>query len=148
MSKIDDMDLFVQVVKAGGLAAAGRKVGLSPASMTARINALEKRYNTRLLQRTTRRISLTNDGQRFYDACLRVLAEVEQAEASLQSDKETLSGHLRVTAPSDFGRLYVAPALAEFVQCHPAVTPYLNLSDGVVHLVESYARIWCMGSFH
>jgi DNA-binding transcriptional LysR family regulator len=104
--------------------------------MTARINALEKHYKTRLLHRTTRRISLTDAGQRFYDACLRVLAEVEQAEASLHSDKNTLSGRLRITASSDFGRQYVAPALAEFVQQHPAVTPYLHLSDGIVNLVE------------
>jgi len=62
MSKIDDMELFIIVVKAGGLAVAGRQIGLSPASMTSRINAPEKRYNTRLLQRTTRRISLTVAG--------------------------------------------------------------------------------------
>jgi DNA-binding transcriptional LysR family regulator len=83
MSKIDNMELFVQVVKAGGLAVAGRQVGLSPASMTARINTLEQHYNTRLLNRTTRKISLTDAGQRFYDACLRVLAEVDGAEALL-----------------------------------------------------------------
>lgn len=136
MSRIDDMALFVQVVKAGGLAAAGRQIGLSPASMTARVNALEAHYNTRLLQRTTRRISLTDVGQRFYNACLRVLEEVKQAETLLQSDKELLSGQLRITAPSDFGRLYVVPAIAEFVQQHPAITPYLHLTDGVVNLVE------------
>ncbi len=137
MSKIDDMALFVQVVKAGGLAAAGRQIGLSPASMTARVNALEEHYNTRLLQRTTRRISLTDAGQRFYNACLRVLEEVKQAEAALQSNKESLSGQLRVTAPSDFGRQYVVPALSDFVSQHPAVTPYLHLSDGVVNLIEN-----------
>ncbi|MEE9326767.1 MAG: LysR family transcriptional regulator [Cocleimonas sp.] len=136
MSKIDDMALFVQVVKSGGLAAAGRQLELSPASMTARVNALEQHYDTRLLQRTTRRISLTDAGNRFYEACLRVLAEVEQAEAALQSDKESLSGQLRITAPSDFGRQYVVPALADFVSQHPAVTPYLHLSDGVVNLIE------------
>ena len=136
MSKIDDMELFVIVVKAGGLAAAGRQIGLSPASMTARINALEKRYNTRLLQRTTRRISLTDAGQRFYNACLRVLTEVEQAEALLQSDKDFLSGQLRITAPSDFGRQYVAPALSEFVNQHPDVKPYLHITDAIVNIVE------------
>jgi DNA-binding transcriptional LysR family regulator len=136
MSKTDDMALFVHVVNAGGLAAAGRQIGLSPASMTARINTLEKRYNTRLLHRTTRRISLTDAGQRFYDACLRVLAEVEQAEALLLGDKDSLSGQLRITAPSDFGRQYVAPALSDFVHMNPSVTPFLHLTDGVVNLVE------------
>lgn len=136
MAKIDDMELFVYVVKAGGLAAAGRQIGLSPASMTARINALEQHYKTRLLHRTTRSITLTDAGQKFYGACLRVLDEVEQAEALLQNDRESLSGQLRITAPADFGRQYVAPALADFVSLHPALSPYLHLSDGIVNLAE------------
>ncbi|MFW5426573.1 MAG: LysR family transcriptional regulator [Methylophagaceae bacterium] len=136
MSKIDNMALFVQVVKAGGLAAAGRQLGLSPASMTARVNALEQHYKTRLLNRTTRKISLTDAGQRFYNACLRVLAEVAEAEALLRNDNEGLSGNLRITATSDFGRQFVAPALTEFAQLNPKVTPYLHLSDGVINLVE------------
>ncbi|MCU7932462.1 MAG: LysR family transcriptional regulator [Candidatus Thiodiazotropha sp. (ex Codakia rugifera)] len=136
MSKIDDIVLFVRVVKARGLAAAGRQIGLSPASMTARMNALEQRYNTRLLQRTTRNISLTDAGKRFYDACLRVLDEIEHAESLLQSDKVSLSGQLRITAPSDFGRQYVAPAMVEFMQLHPEVTPYLHLTDAVENLIE------------
>ncbi len=136
MSKIDDMALFVQVVKTGGLAAAGRQIGLSPASMTLRVNALEQRYHTRLLNRTTRKISLTDAGSRFYQACLRVVDEVENAEAQLLDEDGSLSGRLRITAPSDFGRQYVAPALAEFIGQHPAVVPLLHLTDGVVDLVE------------
>jgi DNA-binding transcriptional LysR family regulator len=124
------------VVKTGGLAAAGRQIGLSPASMTSRINALERHYSTRLLNRTTRKISLTDAGQRFYNACLRVMAEVKTAEALLQSNKETLSGQLRVTATSDFGRQFVAPALSEFVNQNPDVVPYLHLTDGLMNLVE------------
>lgn len=136
MSKIDDIALFVRVVKAGGLAVAGRQIGLSPASMTARVNNLEQRYSTRLLNRTTRKISLTDTGQHFYDACLRVLAEVEGAEAVFQNDKQVLSGQLRVTASSDFGRQHVAPALSEFAKQHPDVIPYLHLTDGVMNLTE------------
>ncbi len=136
MSKIDDMLLFVEVVKAGGLAAAGRQMGLSPASMTVRINAMEKNYNTRLLHRTTRKITLTDAGQRFYEACLRVLKEVQHAEMLLQHDKKEFVGQLRITAPSDFGRQYVAPALTAFVAQHPSVTPYLHLTDGIINLVE------------
>lgn len=130
------MALFVRVVKAGGLAAAGRQVGLSPASVTGRINALEQHYKARFLNRTTRKISLTSVGQRFYDACLRVLAELEEAESVLQSSKQDLSGPLRVTASSDFGRQFVAPALSDFVSLYPGVIPYLHLSDGLTDLVE------------
>lgn len=136
MSKIDDMALFVRVVKADGLAAAGRQLGLSPASMTARVNAIEQRYSVRLLNRTTRKISLTEAGRDFYEGCLRVLAEVEDTEAVLQDKKRALSGRLRITAASDFGRQFVAPALAKFVTLHPEVIPYLHLGDGVMSLVE------------
>ena len=136
MNKIDNMALFVRVVKTGGLAAAGRQIGLSPASMTARMNALEQHYNTRLLNRTTRKISLTDAGQRFYQACLRVLSEMEAADASLTSDQACLSGQLRITATSDFGRQFVAPALVNFVEQHPNVKPYLYLTDGVINLID------------
>ncbi|MEM7761762.1 MAG: LysR family transcriptional regulator [Cyanobacteria bacterium P01_A01_bin.40] len=137
MTKIDDMLLFVQVVKAGGLAAAGRQLGLSPASMTARIKVLEARYDTRLLNRSTRSISLTDAGHRFYEACLRVVADVAEAEAVLQEGKRDYSGQLKVTAPSDFGRQFVVPALAEFVSEHLQVKPYLHLSDSMVNLIEA-----------
>ncbi len=136
MDQLGDMDLFVRVVKLGGLAVAGREVGLSPARVTARINNLEERYQTRLLNRTTRKILITDAGRRFYESCERVLAEVKQAEALLNNDKSYLFGPLRITAPSDFGRQYVAPALCEFVKLHATVTPYLHVSDGVTDLVE------------
>ncbi|MEL7226296.1 MAG: LysR family transcriptional regulator, partial [Cyanobacteria bacterium J06576_12] len=135
MAKIDDIALFVQIVKAGGLAAAGRQLGLSPASMTARLKAIESHYDTRLLNRSTRSISLTEAGQQFYEACLRVLAAVTEAESILQAGQKTFSGSLRITAPSDFGRQFVAPALAQFVCEHPEVTPYLFLSENIVNLI-------------
>ena len=136
MAQIDDMALFVQVVKSDGLAAAGRRLGLSPASMTARVNKLEQRYQTRLLSRNTRSIALTEEGKRFYQGCLRILEEMSAIEASLKGENDHLSGALRITAASDFGRHYVAPALAEFVKRHPAVNPCLYLTDGLDKLVE------------
>lgn len=136
MTKIDDMALFAHVVKAGGLAAAGRKLGLSPASMTARVNQIEKRYSTRLLTRNTRSIALTDAGERFYSGCIRVMAEVENTENMLQESQGNLRGHLRISATSDFGRQYVAPALAEFVDNHPDVSPHLVLSDGLINIID------------
>ena len=137
MSKIDDMILFVAVVKASGLAAAGRQLGLSPASMTARLNAMEARYNTRLLNRTTRSLTLTDPGRHFYEACLRVAQEVSHAEAILQESDETLRGTLRISAPSDFGRRLVAPALTDFITKHPDVRPYLYLSDEELNIYQN-----------
>lgn len=135
MDKLGDIDLFVRVIKSQGLAAAGREVGLSPARMTTRINGLEERYGVRLLNRTTRQISLTDEGREFYVACERILAEVEQAETSLQTGQTSFSGTLRITAPSDLGQQHIAPVLSTFVDKHPSIKPYLYLSDSVTDLV-------------
>lgn len=136
MDKLGDMDLFVKVIKKEGLAVAGREIGLSPARMTARMNRLEERYGVRLLNRTTRQISLTEEGRKFYKSCERILAEVEQAETSLQTGKVDFSGELRITAPSDLGQQHIAPVLANFVKKYPNITPYLYLSDSMVDLVR------------
>lgn len=136
MDKLGDMDLFVRIIKNGGLAAAGREVGLSPARMTARMNELEKRYSVRLLNRTTRSVSLTDEGREFYQTCERILAEVTQAEIRLQSGRECFAGPLRITATSDLGQQHVAPVLSKFVHDHPDVKPYLYLTDGIVNLTE------------
>ena len=137
MDKLGDMNLFVHVVRHSGLAAAGREIGLSPASMSARINALEARYGTRLLNRSTRHISLTEAGQRFYDACVRILADVDEVESQLSGDQEKLSGSLRITAPSDIGRQLVMPVLAKLVVDNPEINPYLHLCDGVINIMEN-----------
>ncbi|MGB1311626.1 MAG: LysR family transcriptional regulator [Leucothrix sp.] len=136
MDKLGDMDLFVRVVKNAGLAAAGREVGLSPASMSARINALEERYGTRLLNRSTRHVSATETGQQFYEACLGILADVNEVESQIFTGQETLSGTLRITASSDMGQLHIAKVLSQFVEKHPDLVPYLNLSDGIVNIIE------------
>lgn len=136
MDKLGDIDLFVRVIKKGGLAAAGREVGLSPARVTARINELENRYSVRLLIRTTRHVSLTDAGREFYAGCERILAEVEQTEARLQAGQESFTGPLRVTATSDLGQQHIAPILSKFVEQHPDITPCLHLTDGVVNLIE------------
>jgi len=136
MDKFGDMDLFVRVVKNKGLAAAGREVGLSPARVTARINALEKRYGVRLLIRTTRRVSLTDTGREFYAGCERILAEVKQAEARLQTGRKSFTGPLRVTATSDLGQQYIAPILSKFVKAYPDVRPCLHLTDRVINIAE------------
>lgn len=136
MDKFGDMDLFVRVVRAGGLAAAGREIGLSPASVSARINGLEQRYDTRLLNRTTRRVSVTDAGRAFYEASIGILADLAEAENQLVSSRVELAGPLRVTAPSDLGQQHIAPVLSRLVQKHPGIVPLLHLSDGVANLAE------------
>ncbi|GAB5451140.1 MAG: LysR family transcriptional regulator [Halioglobus sp.] len=136
MDKLGDMDLFVRVVRNGGLAAAGREIGLSPARMTARMNGLEQRYGVRLLTRTTRQVTLTEEGREFFNACENVLAEVKQAEGRLQAGRTSISGPLRITATSDLGQQHVAPVLERYIAEHPDVEPYLYLTDGVVNLAQ------------
>ncbi len=136
MGKLEDMTLLVAVVDAGGLAAAGRRMNLSPATMTARLKALEERYQTRFFNRSTRAIALTRSGEEFYYAALRVLEEVELAESKLMQKEGMLSGTLRIAAPSDFGRQYLSPALLDFSRQHPEVKSSLYLSEDVVDLIS------------
>ncbi|WP_044859827.1 LysR family transcriptional regulator, partial [Enterobacter ludwigii] len=110
MGKLEDMALLVEVAEAGGLSAAGRRLSLSPATMTARLKAIEERYQTRLFHRSTRAISLTRAGEEFYHAALRVLEEMHHAESLLAQKEGVLSGNIRLSAPSDFGRQYLSPA--------------------------------------
>ncbi|HBI09174.1 MAG TPA: LysR family transcriptional regulator [Franconibacter pulveris] len=135
MGKLEDMALLVEVVEAGGLAAAGRRLNLSPATMTARLKALEERYQTRFFNRSTRAIALTRAGEEFYHAALRVLEEVSLAEAKLSQKEGELSGTLRIASPSDFGRQFLSPALLAFSQLHPQVKSVLLLAEEVVDLI-------------
>lgn len=137
MNILSDMDLFVRVVHQNGLAAAGRELGLTPSSVTMRIKNLEKHYQAKLLTRTTRSISLTEEGHIFYTACLETLEKISETENKLKSGREQISGPLRVTATSDLGRRHIAPLLHEFVNIHPEVKPFLYLSDAVIPHAEN-----------
>jgi len=137
MNILKDMDLFVRVVHCDGLAAAGRELGMTPASVTMRIKNLEKHYQVKLLTRTTRSISLTESGRRFYEDSLQMLENISQVEHKLTSSRESISGPLRVTCTSDLGRQHIAPLIDEFIKDHPDVQPFLNLSDSVTDLTES-----------
>lgn len=137
MGKLEDMALLVEVVEAGGLAAAGRRMNLSPATMTARLKVLEERYQTRLFNRSTRAIALTRAGEDFYHAALRVLEEMAQAESKLTQREGVLSGSLRISAPSDFGRQYLSPALLDFCRQHPEVRSSVYLSENLVDLIAN-----------
>ncbi|MEB2416680.1 LysR family transcriptional regulator [Citrobacter sp. R-1.5.2] len=137
MGKLEDVALLVAVVEAGGLAAAGRRMNLSPATMTARLKALEERYQTRLFNRSTRAIALTRAGEEFYHAGLRVLEEMAQAESKLTQKDGMLSGSLRISAPTDFGCQYLSPALLEFSRQYPEVRSSVYLSENVVDLIAN-----------
>lgn len=137
MGKLEDMALLVAVAEAGGLSAAGRRLSLSPATMTARLKAMEERYQIRLFHRSTRAITLTRAGEDFYHAARRVLEEARHAESLLTQKEGVLSGNIRLSAPSDFGRQYLSPAIVDFSRRHPEVTFSVFLGERVEDLVAN-----------
>lgn len=137
MNLLEDMNLFVRVVRCGGLAAAGRELGMTPSNVTMRINNLEKHYQVKLLIRTTRSINLTDDGTEFYNDCLITLDKINQVENKLKSGQESVSGPLRITATSDLGRQHIAPVINNFINDFPDVQLFLNLSDAITNITEN-----------
>lgn len=132
---LDNLDLFLRIVQKGSLAAAGRELGLSPASVSERLAALERYYGVALLTRTTRAISLTDEGRLLVEGARRLLAEAEELESRLRLGAEQLSGPIRLSAPEDMGRQIVVPVIDAFLCEHAAVSVDLNLTDGYVDIV-------------
>ncbi len=135
MTILDSLTLFLRIVEKGGLAPAGRELGLSPATVSERLVALEKYYGAALLHRTTRAISLTDEGRLLVEGARRLLAEADELEALIRLGVNKISGPIRLSAPIDLGRSYVVPILDDFLAEHPEVTIDLNLTDGYVDLV-------------
>jgi DNA-binding transcriptional LysR family regulator len=136
MDRIDAMQAFVAVADLRGFAPAARKLGLSPSGVTRLVAALEDRLGARLLQRTTRSVMLTDAGARYLERIRRVLADVEEAEGSVQDERARPSGRLVVSAPIGFGRLHVSPVMSAYLKRYPQVSGELRLSDRMINLVE------------
>jgi len=130
-----DYRLFALVVEMGSITGAGQRLGLSPAAASKRLAALEERLGARLVHRTTRRLATTQAGQAFYEEVRAILAAAEAAEARVAGRGEHPAGLLRVSAPTSFGRLHVAPHLPAFLDLYPEVSAELLLDDGYVDLL-------------
>ena len=130
------MTAFVAVADLRGFAPAARRLGLSASTVTRLVAALEQRLATRLLQRTTRTVRLTDAGARYLERARRILAELAEAESAALAERSAPTGRLVVAASSLFGRLHVAPLMSVYLSRHPAVTGELTLSDRIVNLVE------------
>jgi DNA-binding transcriptional LysR family regulator len=133
---LNEISVFAKVVASGSLSAAARELGLSPAMVSRRLAGLEARLGVRLLNRTTRSLHLTDEGASYYESCSRVLAEIENANASVSAGRQEPQGVLRVALPAAFGNQYVAPLVPQFAALHPAVHLSLSLSDRSVNVVE------------
>jgi DNA-binding transcriptional LysR family regulator len=136
MDRIDAMQVFVAVADLKGFAPAARKLGLSPSAVTRLIAALEDRLGARLLQRTTRSVTLTDVGSNYLERVRRILADVEEAEGSAEGERTRPGGRLVVSAPVGFGRLHVSAMMSAYLKRYPEVTGELRLSDRMINLVE------------
>jgi len=136
MDRLGDMRLFVEAAAAGSLSAAGRKLGLSPAAASARLIKLEKALHTRLFERTTRQLRVTDEGRIYLQQCRIALQAIDDAEAALQAGQNVVRGKVRISATSDFGRYLLRGWLDEFVTVHPELKFALTLSDSVSNLMQ------------
>ncbi|WP_434046600.1 MULTISPECIES: LysR family transcriptional regulator [Sorangium] len=136
MSALLEMQTFLEIVDRGSLSAAARSLATVPSTISARLSSLEERLGVQLAIRSTRRLRLTEEGERYLVDCRRILEEVERSEACIRRGQGALRGSLRVTAPSDLGRGRLRPILDAFAEAHPRIRVYVHLSDEVVDLVR------------
>jgi DNA-binding transcriptional LysR family regulator len=133
--RIDGITVFVEVVRLGSFASAAEHLGLTRSAVGKSMGRLEARLATRLFHRTTRAQSLTDDGHIYYEHCLRALAELQAAEAQMQSGRHAVAGRLRVSMPVLFGRHCVAPILLDLARQHPSLELNLSFSDRPVDVL-------------
>lgn len=136
MNHHSELAFFCTLVKLGSLAATAREMDLTPPAVTKRLAHLEERLGVRLLNRTTRRISLTNEGEVYLANARRILGDIEEMESLVSSSRAAPKGLLRVNAPLGFGRSYIGPAISIFTKTHPDVEVQLQLTDRPVSLPD------------
>jgi DNA-binding transcriptional LysR family regulator len=135
MDRITSLASFVKVVETGGFAAAARALEISPSSVTIHIRSLEERLGVRLLNRSTRKVSLTEIGQAYYERCVRILAELDAADETASAMQVSPRGSLRLNASIAIPSL-IAPVIAEFVRLYPEVSIDMTMTDRMVDMVE------------
>lgn len=135
MDQLDTLRAFVAIAERGSLSAVARAWAVSPSTVTTALQRLEARLGAPLVSRTTRRLSLTPEGERFLADCRRILGELDEAMHGV-AERDTLQGGIRITATHDFGRNRLPAILDRFVALHPGIRLSLTLSDGVMDLVE------------
>lgn len=133
---LDDLNLFVRIARLDSISAAARDLNITPATASARLSAFEKRVGARLLHRTTRHATLTEDGRAFLPHAENVLEAAAAARAALGREQASPRGTLRIAAPSSFARMHIVPGLPEFTARYPDLKLDMRISDSVVDLVE------------
>src|SRR3569832_1026042 len=136
MDRLTSMAVFVKSAESGSLAAAARALGLSHAMVSKHVRALEQTLGVRLLDKTTRKLSLTEAGRRYLVRCVQIIGEVEDAALEASQYQAAPRGLLRLTAPATFGRLHLAPAIAEFMELYPDIAIDADFTARFVSIVE------------
>ena len=135
MDRVTSMRVFARAASEGSLSSAARHLGMSPAMATKHANALEARLGVKLFHRSTRRLTLTEAGSNYLEACQRILPEIDEADAAATSQRVKASGLLRMNLPLSFGNRFIAPLIPEFSRRHPEVNIELGLSDAELDLI-------------
>ncbi len=135
MDRLTAMQMFVRVVETGSFSAVARELGTTQSAVSKQVAALERHLGTPLLARTTRALSLTDEGRIYFESAQRVVQDAQEAELSVRAGRERLSGRLRLGASVGFGRLVLFPIVQRFMANHPGVTVDVQLADGFVDVV-------------
>lgn len=135
MDQLGAMRVFIRVVQTGSFSAAGREQNTSQATISKKVAALEAKLGVKLLTRSSRDLSLTQVGAEYYEKCVAIISELDEAEAKARSQLASPKGVIRITAPVVFGRLVLAPIMAEFLSIYPDIKVDLALSDKHVDLI-------------
>jgi LysR family transcriptional regulator for bpeEF and oprC len=136
LNNYSDIVVFVRVVEARSFVAAAQTLGMSPSAISKAVSRLEDRLGTRLLNRTTRSLSLTDQGSSFYERSREALAQLDLAESEIAEARGVARGKLRVDVPVSLGRKIIVPALPRFIQQHPELTVQMSMNDRVLDLVQ------------
>lgn len=137
VDNLSDILVFSEIVKLGSLSAAGKKVGLSSAVVSKRLQRLESQLATTLITRSTRTLNVTEEGQKYFEHCQRILSAVEEAETEILYQNKVPKGILKVSVPAYFGRLYIAPLIPHFLEQYPEIELSLDFSDHFVDIINS-----------
>ncbi len=136
MDRFEEMRSFVRVVDAGSITRAADLSHVAKSAVSRRLSDLESRLGVQLLNRTTRRMTLTDAGQRYYEHSNRLLSELEQAEAAVVSEQTALTGRIRLAAPTVFGRRHLSPAIFAFLEAHPQIEFDIEFNDRQIDIIE------------
>jgi DNA-binding transcriptional LysR family regulator len=138
MDRFGSMSAFVAVVDEGGFSAASRKLGMPLATISRKVSELEELLRVSLFNRSTRKVTLTDSGQQFFETARRLLDELEEAERAASGEYKAPRGELVITAPIVFGRLHLTPIVVEFLKAYPEVSVRLLLSDQITDLLDEH----------